>query len=153
MGTDTAGWSTYINERYAFSFKFPPGSLTSGLSDTGGRMDLPFAAGTNLRQKYLDLSVREGVDVCRSPGTNPTVSALDIAFNGVQFLKETWSEGATSHMGDFTAYSTAKGNACISLTFLLYSVVPGVIETPPPVFDPAVESAVITTIMSTYADR
>ena len=154
MGTDTSAWNTYLNETYSFSFKFPPASITSGLSDTAGRIYLPFAAaGTNLRQKYVDLSVREGVSPCKSPGTNPIATQENVSFNGTQWLKETWSEGGMSHMGDFTAYSTAKGSACISLTFLLFSVVPEVIETPPPRFDPAAESAVFTTIMSTYADR
>jgi hypothetical protein len=153
MGTDTTGWNTYLNEAHAFSFKFPPGSTTAGLSDTGGRIYLPFAGGTNLRQKYLDVSVREGVSPCKSPGTNPIAVWEILTINGIQFLNETWSEGAMSHMGDFTAYSTAKGTACISLTFLLFSVVPEVMETPPPRFDPAVETAVFTTIMLTYADQ
>ena len=74
----------------------------------------------------------------------------NVTFNGIQFLKETWQEGATSHRGDNTAYSTAKGTACISLKFVLWSVVPEVLETPPPVFDSAAESAVFSTIMSTY---
>jgi hypothetical protein len=80
-------------------------------------------------------------------------SAENVTFNGIPFLKEKWQDGAMSHRGDTTAYSTAKGNACISLTFLLWSVVPEVMETPPPPYDPVAESAVFTTIMSTYSNR
>ena len=152
-GSDTTGWNTYINNTYSFSFRVPPGSTVASRSGTGGRVVLPFTAGTNLRQKLLDVNVAEGVSPCKSPGTHPTDTSGNVTFNGIQFLKETWSEGATSHMGDFTAYSTAKGNACITLSFLLWSVVPGVTETPPPVFDRAAESAVFTTIMSTYANQ
>lgn len=152
-GTDTTSWNTYLNDTYSFRFKFPPGSITASQSDTGGRVILPIAAGTNLRQKVLDVSVVEGVSPCKSPGTNPMATSENVTFNGIQFLKETWGEGATSHRGDITAYSTAKGNACITMSFLLWSVVAEVLETPPPLFDRAAESAVFTTIMSTYADQ
>ena len=152
-GTDTTSWNTYLNDTYSFRFKFPPGSITASQSDTGGRVILPIAAGTNLRQKVLDVSVVEGVSPCKSPGTNPMATSENVTFNGIQFLKETWGEGATSHRGDITAYSTAKGNACITMSFLLWSVVAEVLETPPPLFDRAAESAVFTTIMSTYTDQ
>ena len=54
----------------------------------------------------------------------------NLTFNGIPFLKQTWEEGATSHRGDNTAYSTVKGNACITLDFLLWSVVPEVVSNP-----------------------
>ncbi len=149
-GADTGGWNTYLNEAYAFSFKFPPGSTVSSQTDNSGRVYLPVAPGTNLRQKWVDVNVAEGVSPCKSPGTHPTDTSEDVSFNGIQFLKEAWGEGATSHRADNTAYSTAKGNACITLTFVLWSVVPEVLETPPPIFDRAAESAVFMTIMSSY---
>ena len=79
------------------------------------------------------MSVVEGVNPCTSPGSNPMAATENVTFNGIQFLKETWEDGATSHRGDITGYSRAKGNACISLNFLLWSVVPEVVQTPPPV--------------------
>ena len=114
---------------------------------------LPFTRGTNLVDKRLDVSVVENVNPCRAPGSNPMAATENVTFNGIQFLKQTWEEGATSHRGDNIAYSTAKGSACITLNFLLWSVVPEVVQTPPPVFDRAAETAVFSTIMSTYADQ
>jgi hypothetical protein len=152
-GSDTTGWNVYANARYGFSFKYPPGSAVVSQSDTGGRLYLPFTAGTNLLQKTLDVSVAEGVVPCKSPSSNPNIPPENVTFNGIPFLKETWVEGAMSHRADYTAYSTAKGNACITMTFWLWSVVPEVMETPPPRFDPVVESAVFTTIMSTDANQ
>jgi len=150
----TANWSTYQNVKYGFFFKFPPGSTLSNQTDNGGHLDLPIlVSGTNLLQKTLDVGVAEGVSPCKSPVSNPSIPPTNVTFNGIQFLKETYSIGATSHVGDFTAYSTAKGTACITLTFMLYSVVPGVITTPPPVYDPVAESAVFSTIMSTYGNQ
>jgi hypothetical protein len=153
--TDTSCWNTWINTRYLFSFKYPPGSTLVSQSDTGGRVDLPFAPGTNLLAKHLDVSIVEDVTICKSPqsqGPNPGVHTENVTFNGIPFLKETWNDAATSHRGDFTAYSTVKGNACISLTFWLWSVVPEVMQTPPPRFDPVAETAVFTAIMSTYTN-
>ena len=143
----------YQNVKYGFHFKFPPGSMVDNQSDSGGRLYLPIIAGTNLVQKLLDVNVGENVSSCNVSGTHRVDTSENVTFNGIQFLKETWSEGATSHMGDFTVYSTTKGNACISLSFLLWSVVPEVMETPPPVFNRAAESAVFSTIMSTYANQ
>ncbi len=149
----TSGWSTYQNARYGFSFQFPPGSSVEGQSDFGGRVYLPFKAGTNLTKKYLDVNVAEGVSPCKSPGAKPPWGTSEyVTFNGTQFLKETWEEGLMSHRADWTSYSTAKGNACISMSFLLWSVVPEVMETPPPVFDRDAESAVFTAIMSSFVD-
>ena len=116
-------------------------------------MYLPFTAGTNLVQKYVDISVVEGANPCKSPQTTPMASSENVTINGIQFLKEIGSEGATGNLYDWTAYSTLKGNACISLTFVLHSTNPGVFQTPPPLFDAAAESAVFGTIMSTYANQ
>jgi hypothetical protein len=149
----TGDWSTYQNVKYGFHFKFPPGSTVDNQWDSGWRLYLPIIAGTNLVQKLLDVNVGENVSSCNVSGTHRVDTSENVTFNGIQFLKETWSEGATSHMGDFTVYSTTKGNACISLSFLLWSVVPEVMETPPPVFNRAAESAVFSTIMSTYANQ
>jgi Ig-like domain-containing protein len=152
-GTAIAGWSTFQNNLYAFGFQFPPGSMIESQSDSGGRLYLPIAPGTNLVRKVLDVSVVEGVSPCKSPGTNSIATSENVSFNGKLFLKETWPEAITSHRIDYTAYSTVKGNACISFTFWLFAVVPEVVETPPPRFDPAVETAVYSTILLSYTDR
>jgi hypothetical protein len=149
-GTSTGDWNTYQNMKYGFSFKFPPGSSTAGQSDNAGRVYLPFAAATNLVQKYVDVSVREDVTTCKSPSSNPQASSENVTINGIQFLKEIGSEGAAGQMYDWTAYSTSKANACISLTFVLHSANAGNFPTPPPLFDPAAESAVFAAIMATY---
>lgn len=151
-GGNTSDWILYQNTAYGFSFRYPPGSTLDSQADNGGRIYLPVAPGTNLVKKVLDLSVVEGVSPCKSPQTNPTVHSEAVNFNGIQFLKETWLEAITSHLIAYTAYSTAKGNACISFTFWLWSVVPEVMETPPPRYDPVVESAVFSAILSTYTN-
>lgn len=152
-GTPLSGWNTYQNAKYAFSFQFPPGSSIAGQSDNAGRVYLPFSAGTNLVQKYVDVSVVEGATTCQSPETTAMSSAENVTINGIPFLKQTDSEGAAGNFYDWVGYSTAKGTDCISLTFVLHSTDPGVFSTPPPLFDKNVESAVFTTIMSTFVTQ
>ena len=152
-GTDTSGWNTYLNGKYSFSFKFPPGSSIASQSDNLGRVYLPFTAGTNLSQKWVSVAVVEGANPCKSPTAGLVSSSENVTINGIQFLKEIGGEGAAGSTYDATAYSTLKGNACISLSFVLRSANLGNFPTPPPAFDKAAESAVFPIIMSTYANQ
>jgi hypothetical protein len=148
-----SGWSTYQNSKFAFSFQYPPGSSVASQSDNGGRVYLPFAAATNLVQKYVDVSVVENATECKSPATTPQASGQDVTINGIPFLKETGSEGAAGQLYDWEAYSTDKGGDCISMTFVLHSSNAGNFSTPPPAFDAEAESAVFDTIMSTFISQ
>lgn len=131
----------------------PPGSTIDSQTDTTGRVFLPFTAGTNLGQKYLDVLVTPNATVCKDPHTSQMSTSENVTINGIQFLKETGSEGAAGNIYDWVGYSTMKGTSCINLTFILHSTNPGVYPTPPPLFDKAAESAVFPVIMSTYANQ
>ncbi len=148
--TSTSGWNTYQNVKFGFSFQFPPGSSIASQSDNAGRVYLPFTAGTNLVQKYVDVSVVEDATTCQSPETTAQSTSENVTLNSIPFLKQTGSEGAASQIYDWVAYSTSKGSDCVSLTFVLHSTNPGVFPTPPPTFDAMAESAVFSTIMSTF---
>jgi hypothetical protein len=80
-------------------------------------------------------------------------TSQNVTINGIAFLKETGEDAGAGNLWDWIAYSTTKGTACISLTFILHSLNPGNFTTPPPVFDMNSESAVFSTIMSTYANQ
>ncbi|MBI1855991.1 MAG: hypothetical protein HYR93_09035 [Chloroflexi bacterium] len=152
--TNTSNWNTYQNVKYGFSFKFPPNSSVNSQSDNSGRVSFPLVIqGTNLKEKYVDISVVEGAATCKSPSTNPTVTSENVTINNIAFLKEIGQEGAVGNIYDWIGYSTAKGNACISLTFVLHSTQPGNYPTPPPTYDMTTESAIFSTIMSTYASQ
>ena len=150
---DTSAWNSYENTKYGFHFKFPPGSSITSQSDTAGNVSLPFASGTNLVEKYLDVRVIEGANPCKSPNSGQVSSSTNETINGIQFLKEHGSDGAMGNIYDWTGYSTVKGSACISLNFVLHSTNPGVYPTPPALFDPAAESSVFPVIMSTYGNQ
>lgn len=145
----TSNWNTYQNVKYAFSFKFPPGSIISSQTDTAGRIYLPYTSGTNLIEKYIDVTAVEGANPCQAPTGNPDTSG-NVTINGRNFLKETGTGVATGNIYDWVAYSLTNNNACISLTFVLHSGELGNYPTPPAEFDKAAESAVFDTIMNTF---
>jgi hypothetical protein len=114
---------------------------------------LPITPGTNLGQKYIEVKVVDNAAACKNPHSGPMSTSQNVTINGIQWLKETGSEGAAGNIYDWVGYSVMKGAACISLTFILHSTNPGVYPTPPPLFDAAAESAVFPVIMSTYGNQ
>jgi Ig-like domain from next to BRCA1 gene len=147
----TAAPTTYQNAKYNFKFALPTGATIQSQTDTLGRVNLPFASGTNLQEKYIDVNVRENVTPCGSTLVGGSaVTSENVTINNIQFNKQTSTEGAAGSVYDTVAYSTVRNNACISLSFVLHSANPGNFPTPPPLFDKNAESAVFTTIMNTF---
>ena len=148
--SSTSNWNTYQNVKYGFNFKFPPGSIITSQTDTAGRIFFPITSGTNLVEKYVDVTVVEDADPCQSP-TGGAATSEDVTINSISFLKETGSGVATGNIYDWVAYSTTKDNACISLTFVLHSAALENYTTPPTPFDRVAESKVFDTIMGTFS--
>ena len=143
--------SLYQNAKYNFKFTLPTGATIANQSDNDGRVNLPFATGTNLNEKYIAVSVRENLTPCTSPNVGGTNNAPEnVTINNIAFVKLTGSEGAAGSAYDWVTYLTVRNNACISLAFVLHSANPGVFTTPPPLFDKNAESAVFTTIINSY---
>jgi hypothetical protein len=149
-GTD---WLTFTNSKYGFKFLYPKESqIQAGMTDNFARIRLPFTQGTNLTQKYLDVIVAENANPCQSPlaTSSGLETSTTVVVNGLTFLKETGSDGITSHIVKWVAYSTSRNNVCVSLDFVLFVANPGVFPTPPPLYNEAAESAVFGQIVGTY---
>jgi hypothetical protein len=145
-----AGWGSYSNSKYGLTFRAPPGSINGTITDNNARIYLPYAPGTNLAEKYVDVTVAENATACKYNGL---VGASEtVTINGAAFLKETGQEGATGSVYDFVAYSAFRPGttACVTTLFVLHSHNPGAYPTPPPIFDMVAESSVFATIMSTF---
>lgn len=143
--------STYQNTKYGFKFTLPTGATIANQSDTAGRVNMTIASGTLLLEKYLEVSVTEGLTPCKVKNMENVTGSENATLNNIQFLKETGQGVAAGNIYDWVGYSAAKNNACISMVFILHSANPGVYTTPPPNFDKAAESAVFTTIMSSFS--
>ncbi|MFN8461424.1 MAG: NBR1-Ig-like domain-containing protein [Anaerolineales bacterium] len=144
-----SGWNLFQNSKYKFGVRIPP-DAAAGMSDNSGRADFKVNDGTNLREKYLAVTVTDNAATCKY-GNGTATSSSTVTINGVQFLKEEGSEGAAGSFYDWVSYSTMKNNACINLAFILRSVNPGNLPTPPPIFDKVAESALFNQIINTFA--
>lgn len=144
-----ADWPLYTDPVNQFQFRYPPNAQAIGT-----HIALPFVSGTNLSEKYLDVSAAPNASTCTSPLTSGyapgSFSSMPVTINGIDFVKESGSDAGMGHLHQWTAYSTLKDGTCISLGFVLHSTNPGNYATPPPVFDEAAESAVFDEIMSTF---
>jgi hypothetical protein len=146
-------WLTFLNSKYNFQFLYPKeAQILDGRTDNYARLNLPFVPGTNLSQKYLEVIVAENTSPCRSPLATSSMpeTSETVVINGITFLKETGQDGTAGHINKWTAYSTSRDNACVSLDFVLRAANPGMFATPPPLYDEAAETAVYGQIVSTY---
>ena len=147
----TSAATTYQNTKYNFKFTLPAGSTIAQQSDNFGRVNLPIVtAGTNLHEKYIEVSVTEGKTDCVATGLENGGPKTTVTINNLQFTKQSGQGVALSNIYDWTAYSTLRNNACIIMLFVLHSVNPGVYNPQPPVFDKTKETAVIDTVMNTF---
>ncbi len=146
----TVGWMNYQNPVYKFTFMIPPSSVFVNMSSNQARINLPFTAGTNLSEKYVEVFVAENVDPCVDTGVGPAQTSQNVTINNIQFLQQVGQEGGAGQIHEWTSYSTLKNNACITLRFVLRSANLGNYPTPPPAFNKEAESLVFTQIMNTF---
>ena len=122
-GTPQAGNNTltYVNQTYHFQFTYPSQGQISNQIATGAHITLPFTPGTNLVEKYLDVSVATNATTCSSPltqGYQPgSFQSQQVSINGVNFTEESGSNAGAGNVYNWVAYSTLKGTNCISLGF------------------------------------
>jgi hypothetical protein len=143
--------ASYQNSQYNFRFNLPSGATIAYLSDNAGRVNLPLVTpGTNLVEKYIQVSVEEGKNPCLSTDRGGGGTPENVTINNIPFTKQNGQDAAAGNRYHWIAYSTTNNNACISLAFILHSLNRDNYATPPPAFDVAKESEVIGTTMSTY---
>jgi hypothetical protein len=146
----TANTQLYVNPTYDFAFVYPSQGQISNQTTSGAHITLPFAPGTNLVAKYLDIAVTPNATACSSPMTSQYLAlsyqSQQVTINGINFLKQSGEQGAAGNIYNQVSYSTLKGTNCIIFYFTLHSV--DAIYPPPPTFNMQAESAVFTNIVS-----
>ncbi len=143
--TGGTSWKTYKDSANTFQFNYPPEGQLGG-----SRIGLPFVEGTNLVEKWLEVSVKENVSACES-ALGGVTEPEPVTFNGINFVKQTGGDGGAGQFHEWVSYSAERGDICVTMDFVLHSTNPGAYQTPPPEFDKSAESAVFTSIMETFA--
>lgn len=147
------GWLTYANADCSFQIRVPPGSIITPGADSD-IIGLPFVPGTNLSEKYIEVTCRTGVVPCESPyaeGFAPGSLPVEIRnINGTTFAVMSGGDAGAGNYYNWTAYSTSTGSLCIDLSFMLHSVNAMNYTPPIPEFDQAAESAIFDEIMATF---
>ena len=95
-------------------------SSLAGNTDTYARINLPFTQGTNLQEKYLEVSVREDPTTCRSPLASSSIveTSESLFINGIIFLRETGGDAGVGHLHQWVAYSTTRDDGTVSASTL-----------------------------------
>jgi hypothetical protein len=150
-GTPSSYSSAYENSKYNFKFAMPVGASIVSQTDNVGRVALPLvAAGTNLQEKYILVTATEGKNPCVTTDMEGGTAIVSVTINGNTFSKQTGQGVAAGNQYDWTSYATTRNNACVLITFVMHSTNPGNYSTPPAVYDPVAEGAVIDTVMNTF---
>jgi len=144
----------YVNPSLGFEFCYPPGSTISTGDNAEFRINLPYQEGTNLREKYLQISYPDPSTDCVSPlaaGYQPgSLSEAVRTINGVDFTVQSAAEGAAGSVYEWESYATTRGDACLVLTFVFVSTNPGNYTPPIEEYDPLTERAVVGDLLSTF---
>ena len=127
-------WKTFRSKEFGFEFRYPPAGQVQTYSETEEkkvRVDLPVSGGTLLQEKFFLVRVEKITE--ESPafilGNGPT---REVFINDREFLKKEFEEGAAGHLYEHTIYSTVKRGSRFVLDFVLHSVNPGALDSPPP---------------------
>jgi len=148
-------WPTYRNEACGFGLRYPPEANEGSAVQGDVHFELPITSGTNLSEKYLEVSCRTRVSPCASPfaeGYAPGSLSTELReLRGIEFAIQSAAEGAAGSIYEWVSYSTTRGDSCASLTFILHSTNPLNYTPPLPEFDRDAESAIFEEIVSTFA--
>jgi len=150
----SADWKVYCDEEYGFYIQYPADAVLSEPEADHTRFELAVVPGTNLGEKYLEVSTQHSSEPCTSPlaeGYAPgSLPGEEVEFNGIPFTKQSGADAGAGNYYEWTAYTTGKEGVCVSFGFVLHSTNPMNYPTPPPEYDVAAESAVLEEIMNTF---
>ena len=143
-------WEAYRNEPYGYEIRYPKDSQILAGHETL-TIYLAFAPATNLREKFLVITVRESApQECANPLPTIILDTEFVQVGGIEFRKEIGEDRAAGSTYESINYSTLRGNRCFGLSFVLHSVNPMNYDVPPPTFDREMESEMFMPILSTF---
>ncbi len=154
VGLPNPDWQVYCDEVNGFYIQYPPDSSVIETDAGITHIDLPVQPGTNLGEKYVEISAASGTETCSSPlaeGYVPeAIESEDLLINGIHFVKQSGSDAGAGNYYTWIAYSTEREGVCVSFGFVLHSTNRYNYPTPPPEFNFDEETEVIGQIMDTF---
>jgi hypothetical protein len=152
--TSPAGWQQLVDDHFKFSLYYPPEAELLETSAGFYHINLPVQEGTNLGEKYLEITLSIDPAICTSPNLvsfPPEMLTSENRNLGVtDFTFENGSEGAMGSTYETFSYSTWNGQACANLSFVLRASNPDMFESPPPLYDREAETVIFNQIASTF---
>jgi hypothetical protein len=144
-------WPTYTNEPYGFQLKYPPAGKIQDPSDVYARIELPFAEGTTLANKFLEANVYVAAEKCASQayGADPSKTEK-LQIHGTDWLKEEGESGGAGTAQGWVSYSTVSSQICINLNFTIVATNPDMYDPTPPPYNRDAETAIFADIVSTF---
>jgi len=140
----------YQNEERNFSLELPRGTREVNWETT--RFNLPVENDSNLNEKFLIIATgaNETSGNCRPPMFR-IAETENVNINGINYVKESGSDGGMSQLWEsiryVTGYPNYSGSVCVSFTFTLHSTNRDVLEPPPALYNKEEESKVFDEIM------
>lgn len=145
------GWPCYDDDwGFGFTICYPPEAILTESPPGMARIDLPIVEGTNLRGKWVDIVVIRGAPTCPTSTTPGRHSQENVWINGLEFTRARGGDAGVGNVWEWVEYSTAWGDTCVRLTFVLHSGNPMMYDPPIPEFDPEAESAIFDAILATF---
>jgi hypothetical protein len=139
-----AGWITYSNADCEYEIRVPPGSTITPGTDSD-RIDLPFASGTNLREKWIEVTCEPIATGCSS-----MLGEGSREFNGTMFSFYEAADAGAGNYWNWITYTAPAGTMCTDLSFTIHSVNAMNYTPPIPEYDETAETAVYDEIMETF---
>jgi hypothetical protein len=155
-----ASWLRYANDAAGFALRYPPQVQLSEDTAAGQLMlTFPIAPDTNVLEEYGLLIYKGGTGECVDPlaeGWTPEeLDTQDIVLNGLTFQKQSHAGVAAGTSRIWVAYTTQRGERCVSLGFLLSTYAPANLDptrfpTPPAAIDWQAELDLFESVVSTF---
>jgi hypothetical protein len=146
-----ADWKTFGGKDFGVQFRYPDTGIDPQGFEGVDKIHLPHKEGTNLIEKYLEVSILQG-QVQNSCGWHKIANATSprkVVINGMEFTEVRDSGEYQGSLDDEVTYSIVKGDVCLVMHFVLHYAYADVFTPPRPQFNKADEEAIYQTILST----
>lgn len=154
------GWTAFRDDAHGFALAYPPtAAQPTTTSEAAFYLTLPADPSTNVVEETIAVRIVPAGQPCASPlgsGFAPEeLSPVTVELGGLSWLRQTRSGAAAGTASTWAAYSTSRGDRCVSLDYTLRTYDPANLDptrfpTPPATVDPRSRSQDFEAIVATF---